>query len=429
MNSISFSFLDRISRIGFGFLNFLILVRVLDPTKFGVWVLFFSVITVIEFAREGIIKQPLVYYYVVEQHNPKENLLTSSFSVNLLVALGASIICVVMGFISPIVWGDEILSMLFWCYIPVLWFNSFSLHVEGVMNAEHNFKLICIAFTCQNLVMLGYLSSSFFLGKDLALYEVLLALGMGASVRMVLLFTLKNKLFVFKKPNKQWMADLFNYGKFTFGINVSSQLLQMIDQLMLGAIISPANVSYFNIGKRLKNLSDIPITAVAQSAFPKFSKANTEGKSILRKVYIESLGLIYLLNIPGFIILFLFAEEIITLIAGEEYVSATTIFRILVVTMLISPVNRLSGVVANALKKPKTNFIMVFVAAGINISLNAIFIYLYQAEGAALATLMTQLGIFFFWVIWIRKNLKLDTDKSLVDFAKTHLNSLHKAEH
>src|SRR5690348_8598435 len=87
LSSGIFTLLTKITTVGFGFLNFLILIRMLSPADYGAWVLFISVSTLMELVKYGFTRNPLIRYLSITPHEEQPDLQSASMFLNSVIAV------------------------------------------------------------------------------------------------------------------------------------------------------------------------------------------------------------------------------------------------------------------------------------------------------------------------------------------------------
>ena len=183
---------------------------------------------------------------------------------------------------------------------------------------------------------------------------------------------------------------LFHFGKYTVGNNLSSIIAKSIDTWMLGILISPMAVAAYNPAWKISSLVEVPTGALSTYLYPKISflASDNQLKKIKEKVELI-IGFNLALFLPVLIILYSFAERIIILFAGTNYIGSTHILYITLAYTLMVPFERHMGVAFNTLGKAKYNLWLSLVRAGLNVVLNYILIIQLGIVGAAIATLIT----------------------------------------
>src|SRR5690606_20393459 len=135
--------------------------------------------------------------------------------------------------------------------------------------------------------------------------------------------------------NRAWLKRVFDFGKYTFGVSISSVLATSIDQMMLGSLLNTAATGVFNIVVRVTNVAGIPTSAIAAVVYPQSSRrADSEGPGALKYLYEKSVGVALAISVPFVAVVWTFADYIIPLIASKEYMEAVPILRVFLITCL-----------------------------------------------------------------------------------------------
>src|SRR5690606_25580878 len=69
--------------------------------------------------------------------------------------------------------------------------------------------------------------------------------------------------------SKHWMKELSQYGKYTFGTNISSMILRNVDTWLIGGLLSANHVTIYNPALRISNLLEVPTTSLSSVLFPR----------------------------------------------------------------------------------------------------------------------------------------------------------------
>lgn len=177
-------------------------------------------------------------------------------------------------------------------------------------------------------------------------------------------------------------------------------LMFNIDLIMLGWWRTPAEIGLYSAGHKLVNFSyNLPVI-LATAFFPALSSAihsnNKKREKWLNEVSIAvSLAFAFPIMVLGII----FAEPIIKIILGSEYVASVTAFRIFLIALVFNfPGTAIFNIVI-AHNRQKQILKQGIVTFGLNIGLNALLIPYIGISGAALGTLISQ-AVLNVW-IWI----------------------------
>lgn len=171
------------------------------------------------------------------------------------------------------------------------------------------------------------------------------------------------------------------------------------DVSMLGFISTEQEVGLYNAALKIEAVILSLSTAITSVLVPRISYHISSGETGQVESLLEkSIRISLILALPIAIYVFLFAENCILLICGEEYLNAANTLRILMIC--IAPLI-LTNLFGNQILIPSGNekrySQSVFVGLWINLTLNIILIPYLGAFGAAIGTLITEI-----WnVIWM----------------------------
>lgn len=225
----------------------------------------------------------------------------------------------------------------------------------------------------------------------------------------------------YKKNNGPSLSFSWKYGKqllsrskhfILSGLMVS--IYAQTDKLMLKQMLSEADVGYYATATTINNMWCFILAAIIDSLYPSIMEAHKSGdqdaftkknRQLYAIVFYVSMGVALLFNI--------FAELAIYILYGKAYMPSAMPLRIVSWYTAFSYL----GVARNAWivsKNKQNHLIKIYAAAAIgNVALNAVFIPLWGASGAALASLIAQILTGFllpFFIKDLRPNARLMLD-------------------
>jgi O-antigen/teichoic acid export membrane protein len=380
----------------FGFLNVFFMVRILPQHDIGIWVVFTSVAAILEMIRAGFIRNPFITFFSSAKDGDKNAVIAVSFALHCLLALVITILLAALARPLAGFWGESELENLFYLYA----INNFLfipyLHFEYLMSARMQNRAIFITNFVRLSILFGYIFIHYIVQAQTSILHLamvqLLATLIGTVVAYPFVKDVIRQQPVFRR---KLFTELFHFGKFTIGTNVSSMLIRNTDTWMIGRMISMAGVAIYNPALRLANIFEVPTLAISNLIFPRIgNKMKMEGKRGIRDLYIKSVSLMLAITIPMVTPLLLFPDFFIALIFGSEYLAASPILQVTIFYALIVPFNRQFGTVMDGLKKPRFNFYLLLIAAVVNGILNYFFILRFGLIGSAYATLLSYIFLF-----------------------------------
>lgn len=303
------------------FLRTAILARLLSPSQFGFFAIGTLVLSLLELVTETGINIVLI--------QKKENIDTyidtawlvsiirgfligglifgsSCFIAAFFNSPGALSILVIFGFV-PIVRGfvnpSEVKFDKDLRFRDSFYFNTALFSIESVTT-------IILAFVLHSAVSLAY------------------GLLVGAISEVLMSFA-----FLSPRPrvrfHKKYFMDIVHHGKWLTVIGVMSYLYQNLDNIVIGHLLGPSPLGIYDVSYRISLVPVTEITDVVSTAtFPIYVKISDDLKR-LRNAYIKSVSFIFLFSFIFATILFLFPNQIISIVLGGKWLSAAPVLKIL----------------------------------------------------------------------------------------------------
>ncbi len=178
-----------------------------------------------------------------------------------------------------------------------------------------------------------------------------------------------------------------HYSWYSLATNVISQLLYIIDILLIGEIVTDRKViASYKVATTIPfSLIIIPLSVMV-FAYPYFARRNSN-KIWIKKSYLKILSGLALFNLGITVLLFIFARFTILVIFGIKYVDAVIVFRILIIGYFISGTFRIpAGNILASMRKVKFGLYTSVFAGIINIVLDIFMIKQMGSIGAAIST-------------------------------------------
>lgn len=397
INFISLSGGELLSK-GIAFITTIYLARVISPEGFGIlgyttafvsyFLLFvdfgFDVISVKNIAND----KSLISKYV-------NNII--SFRI-LLAILFFLILAVVIFFLN------ETLIIKFALLLTGINLFVQAFTAEFVFQATEKIKYLSIKVIVKNVIILALV---LFFVRNFS--DVLLVVGISVFANFAMNIWLLNRYTkIFEKYN--WMVDrkfLKTLFKESFPLIISSFMIVIyynLDMIMLGIIKSQRDVGIYNAAYKIFMIGLIPLAAIVKIFLPSLSKIKDAD---LLKGTIKKYGIMMLAS-GGLIasVIYFSADQSVTIIFGSEYRNAIVPLMILALNILVISVNVFLGNPLTVWGKQKVYAIAITFGAIANIILNILLIPKYSYNGAALATLLSEVVVFVGVFYLFNKNLK-----------------------
>ena len=193
-----------------------------------------------------------------------------------------------------------------------------------------------------------------------------------------------------------------------------------IDSIMLSYMKGNEVVGYYSAAyKLIDGLSSLNPAIIYSVMFPVMSKY-INSLDNLKRVWIKAFNISFIIGLIIAIFVIVFAKYIILIVYGSNYLPSIKALKILIWAFFIICISSITSGLLNSINKQRLVTFGAGVGAIINVILNLILIPKYSMEGAALATVITEILMFILYIYLTCKFLKVNKSEflSLFIFSK-----------
>ncbi len=413
LNNMIFLSAAEIASKGITTITIIYLARVLTPEGMGTISFITSIVAYfIAFTNLGI--DTIATREVTKNQNLTEPYVNVLFSLRLILSL--------VSFLG-LIFFVQILNQPF--EVQLLWYisgiNIFSqsLLLNWYFVAIEKMQIIAL-----RQLLIGILN---FTGVIIFVHnpqDILIAIIINSSVFVV------NSLWMIFYYLKHYFSIKFNFDlqliksimKPALPLGFSLILITIYNNInisILGFIKGEYETGLFSAAFKIHTLGLIPIGIIQTSFFPILSRQEDKQNRI--KVASKYALLLFIVGCFYTILIFTYSYPIVEIVFGDEYINSYTTLKLLMVTLLIQFCNMSMASPLMAWKKEKLIMKATIITTIVNITSNFLLIPKYGADGAAIASLISEFVIFLIMAINIYGMLKWLPHW---DFTKTILLSL-----
>ena len=180
-----------------------------------------------------------------------------------------------------------------------------------------------------------------------------------------------------------------------FSMSVATTIYTNLDKVMLGFMKDDTAVGYYGAAVKIKNILIGLVTSASAVLLPRASYFVNNGKmDDFYRIIKKTMHLVVVMSIPLSIYFAIFASEGISFLSGEGYDGAIMPMMIIMPTLILIGITNVSGIqMMVPLGMEKQVLYSEIVGAIIDIILNAILIPFMSVEGAAIGTLVAEIGV------------------------------------
>lgn len=240
----------------------------------------------------------------------------------------------------------------------------------------------------------------------------------GASIAGQSAKTIMSYMLVKNKPRPvidfARMADLSQFGIWVLLSNAVVFLSLQADNAFVGKMLGTTALGFYQVAFRI---SDLPVSSVthviSQVTFPLFSRFQSH-RSELRARYVHVFQFLALVNGLIAVLLFVFADELTSVVLGDKWLNIVPILRILIISNFFRSLFAFGGWLFYAVGEAKLNFHMNV----LRLMVMAVLIYPLSESlgllGVSIAVLASTFSLGLIYARGVRSILNLSVKDHLV---------------
>lgn len=419
INAIFITLFQRFSLFFFALVGFFILTHyALDNEEIGVYALFQTIITMMEYVKMGLLRNALIkFIHDTRFTNRLKKVQSASLLINVLFSFIVIIFFLLCSdWLSQLLKTQALSKLLKWGILLIIFQVPFN-HCEIVQQSHMQYKTTFIAYFLRQGILFFFIVSTVFVSAESLTLEHLVGAQITAMLLSSIYYLIASRKYISKKFyfDKEIISRLLQFGKYVFGTAMLSHIYKFADHFVTAyaignPVVGKIYVSYYSVVARIAGVLDVPFMAVADVLFPKNAQAMATGGMEKVKYYFEKMvGTLTALIIPASLFIFFIPGLIIRIIAGPAYLEAVPILQMAMLFAFLRPFFSQFGYTMDSIGKPHVNFFVNFLFLILSLVCTYLSIHWFGGlMGAVYATTFTSgLGCLMFYYI-LRSNLNIE---------------------
>lgn len=203
-----------------------------------------------------------------------------------------------------------------------------------------------------------------------------------------------------RNPNREVLKQLWTYSFYAFLITIAVQVVYQTDNLVVGAFVSTAAVTFYSIGNSLCRYTDQLVGAMTLTFVPAASTYEAAGDTErLKGLYRNGTRAMMSISLPILVTLMLRGRTFIGLWMGPQYAEKSgTVLMILATALFFSLSNNTASAIAYGVERHKVTAKWSIVEAITNLVLSMTLAHWFGLYGVAVGTLIPSL--FIQLIVW-----------------------------
>lgn len=151
---------------------------------------------------------------------------------------------------------------------------------------------------------------------------------------------------------RQQAAEMFGFGKWVFGADTLTYLLNNVDYVVVGRMLGSGPLGLYRVAFNFSQLAATELTLViGKVAFPAYSKLQASAERLSR-AYLQSVDVVAALAVPASVGLALVAAPLVEVLLGERWVPMTLSLQMLALVGMTRALASTSGPLFRAVGRP-----------------------------------------------------------------------------
>ena len=373
-----------------GFVGIALLARSLALSEYGDWIIYLTAGSLLEMMRLGFMHTALVRFSSGSSEHEQKEYIASGWIIGLLFSI---FLAVLIFIVFLIVYLFEIKTSYYYflMYYPIFTLIGLPISVSlSILQFKMQFaKILRMRFTNMSLNILVFLSAYVFKLHVETVIQLHLISTFISSLNAI--YNKWSGIENIKLYSKTKMKELMNFGKFSLGTLIGTNLLKSADTFILGLTLGAESAALYSVPLKLTETFEILLRSIVSVALPKMSSYSVKDQNHeVKRIFQDYSGMLTFVYIPVMLFCFIFAEYLLGILGGQEYVQMANVFRVFCFYGLLLPIDRFTGVTLDCINLPSYNLRKVVVMTLFNIAFDILVIqFTNDLRWVAFGTILT----------------------------------------
>lgn len=338
-----------------------VLARHLQPAEFGLAALAQVVVAFISLSGDAGVGT----YVIADREAGWERRARSAFWLGLAIASGVLLLCAAAAPLTARFFGQPDLPLILLALAGAFFFRQAGAVPEALMRRRMAYGPLVARDT---LADIGSAAVSLFLAvRGFGVWSLVLPQLVMEPIRAFSMFWIARWAPGASPGFRDWVP-IARYSGHLMGNNLLVLVANDGDTLLIGRVLGPHALGFYNLAYQLSNIVGRNVTSVASSvALSALAAVRSEAER-LRGGYLRILRTLSAIGLPVLLGLFVMAPEVVWLVYGDQWAPSVPLLRLLVVFTSVRIVTSPCGVIFNILGRPdigwKYNLIFIPVYIG-----------------------------------------------------------------
>lgn len=157
-------------------------------------------------------------------------------------------------------------------------------------------------------------------------------------------YMVKNNVIKFEMVSYKYVRNVIGSGWDVFVTTISSSVYMSLFPIVLGFLHGPTSVGYFSVVQNIKNICLSCFEPIYQVVFPRVNSLIKSSPDVAKEILRRYFFISFIFLMLGIMFVVFFNEEIIKIIAGEQYLQVKQAMVMMMIAVFFSVINNFYGV-------------------------------------------------------------------------------------
>lgn len=380
----------------------IVIARMLGVSDYGLLTLVIAYISVLNMFFDLKVWETATKYIGTYLEKGESDKTRSMIKLSYILDIGSGVVAFIIAILSAKLISAYIIHspdayILIWIFSISLFIDTANSTSDAILRVFDRFKSIAFINSFQKLFRLIVVVALLFGGFGIkgVLYGFILASFIGFSIRMWIVIKTLNENGLEGWFNAdvglikdQWKGIAWFLGNTSFIATLKTGNERYLGIMILGYFAGKDAVAYYKIASTVASLANKVVDPLYEAIYPelvKFTSSNAI-KDFKRMIKSTTKSLV-LIIMPLTVIIIIFAEPIISIVFGKDYVPATNALRVLAAAVLIVRFTFWINPALLSMGRPGLRTILGVISTSIYLILMFLLVPGYSYIGAAFAFL------------------------------------------
>lgn len=379
-----------------------VVARLLGVSDYGLLTLVIAYISILNMFFDLKVWETATKYIGTYLEQGELDKTRSMIKLSYVLDIGSGIIAFIIAILSAKLISVYVIKspdayVLIWIFSISLFIDTANSTSDAILRVFDRFKTIAFINSSQKLLRLLIVAGFLFAGFGIkgVLYGFIIASFLGFAVRMwAVVRTLDEsglqgwlgaKIGLVRD---EWKGIAWFLGNTSFIATLKTGNEKYLGVMILGYFAGKDAVAYYKIASSVASIINKVVDPLYEAIYPELIKFTTSNAYTDFKKMIKSTtkALVFII-IPAAVIMIIFAEPIISIVFGSDYLPATNALRIMAAAMLILKLTFWINPALLSMNRPGLRTILGLISTVFYLALMLVLAPEYSYVGAALAFL------------------------------------------